>query len=276
MVIAPSESIAKILKERGVIIPIEIIPTGVYTDKYAKGRGRAFRDKYRIPQDIFVVGHIGRLAPEKNLEFLSKAVCLFLQKKAESHFVIVGYGSSKEKMNELFIQNNLEDRVHFIGKLKGEELINAYHAMDLFAFSSKSETQGLVLVEAMAAGVPVVALDASGVREVVRDGINGYLLTEQNTGKFASALCKFYNISTNKRESFRIQAQKTSEYFSVNKCVSKLIKIYKMMTKENLTECTRDHSIWEKSIEHIKTEWELLTNLTSAVGDAIQNNSIKR
>jgi len=275
MVIAPSESIAEIIKERGVIIPVEIVPTGVYTDKFTKGQGLDFRDANKIHPGVFVIGHVGRLAPEKNLEYLSKAVGLFLQKEPETHIVVVGYGSSEEQMKEYFIQKELKDRVHFIGKLIGNELIDAYHAMDVFAFSSKSETQGLVLVEAMAAGVPVIALNAPGVREVVRDGVNGFLLSEQDAEYFSNAISRFFSMSGKKREYMKIKAKKTAEKFSVDNCVSKLIKVYKNLNKKNMTEGETDHSILEKSIEQIKTEWELLSNITNAVGDAIQNNGDK-
>lgn len=276
MVIAPSDSIAEIIKERGVTMPIEVIPTGVYTDKFTQGKGREFRDIHKIPQNALVVGHVGRLAPEKNLEFLSEAITEFLQKNYECHFVVVGYGSSEEQMKEYFVQKKLESRVHLIGKLTGRDLINAYHAMDVFAFSSKSETQGLVLAEAMAAGIPVIALDAPGVREVVDNEINGFLVSEQNVGLFASKIDRFYHMSREKKEKMRIEAKNTAEKFSVDKCVSKLIKVYERLRKEKITEHAKDHSIWEKSIEHIKTEWDLFSNITTAVGDAIQNNGNKR
>jgi glycosyltransferase involved in cell wall biosynthesis len=190
--------------------------------------------------------------------------------------MIVGYGPSEQEMKKFFIQNNLQPRVHFIGKRQGQELIDAYHAMDVFAFSSKSETQGLVLAEAMAAEIPVVALDASGVREVVRDGSNGYILFKQDEQAFSEALSRLCNIQMDARKKFVKEAKKTAEDFSVNTCVSKLLSVYKKLQKESVSEYKRDESVWKKSIEQIKTEWELLSNLTSAVGDAIQKDNIKK
>jgi 1,2-diacylglycerol 3-alpha-glucosyltransferase len=269
-VIAPSASIAKVLVRRGVKIPIDIIPTGVYTDKFEHGNGRSVRLSHNIPEDAFVIGHVGRLAPEKNLEFLSKAVASFLRNVPEVHFMVVGYGSSEEHMKDFFAQEQLQEQVHFLGKLEGQDLVDAYCAMDIFAFSSKSETQGLVLVEAMSAGVPVVALDAPGVREVMKDGINGYLLKQENYESFSRALNKLHRLSKGARQEFIIEAKKTAQDFSVQKCVSKLISLYNKLPAKKRILDNADASLWHQSIERIKTEWELFHNFTAAIEDALQ------
>jgi 1,2-diacylglycerol 3-alpha-glucosyltransferase len=276
LVIAPSESIAAVLKSRGVNRPIEVIPTGIHVDKFRHGDGQKIRVSANIPHDAFVIGHLGRLAPEKNLEFLSKAVALFLQNEPKAHFIVVGYGPSEEQMYRFFLHKNLQSRVRFIGKLQNQELIDAYHAMDVFAFSSKSETQGLVLAEAMAAGVPVVALDASGVREVVRDNSNGYLLKSENIQYFANALERIHIMSPQNRESFSSEAKKTAELFSVKVCTTKLLDVYEKLEMDNIAERHKYHSMWEKSIEQIKVEWELLTNFTNAVEEALIDSRIEK
>ena len=275
-VIAPSDSIAEILRKRGVKSAMEIIPTGIQINRFSNGDRKASRKLHKIPQDMFVVGHIGRLAPEKNLDFLSKAVASFLHSEPKAHFIVAGYGSLEQQLYDFFVQENLHQRVNFLGKLQDQELIDAYHAMDVFVFSSKSETQGLVLAEAMASGVPVIALDAPGVREVVQDGINGYLLLNENKEDFANTLAKFYKSSPNIRKDLKTGAEKTAVDFSVDVCVSKLLSVYEKLKEENNISRGKYESVWEKSIEQIKTEWELLSNLTSAVGDAIQNESVKK
>src|SRR5206468_11692260 len=86
-IIAPSESVAAILRQRGVLAPIEVIPTGVNVDHFAQGAGAAFRRELDIPAEAFVVGHVGRLAPEKNLPFLAQAVAAFLRRQPRAHFL---------------------------------------------------------------------------------------------------------------------------------------------------------------------------------------------
>jgi 1,2-diacylglycerol 3-alpha-glucosyltransferase len=268
-VIAPSDSIARILKERGVKKPIETIATGIFIDEFEHGNGQAVRDSENIPREAFVVGHVGRLAPEKNLDFLSEAVAKFLQNEPEAHFLIVGYGPSEKKMIDLFTQRGLQNRVHFLGKKNGQDLIDAYHAMNVFAFSSKSETQGLVLTEAMAAGVPAVALDASGVHDVVQDQTNGYLLRDEQVDTFAGALKKMCQLPNPAKQRFITEAKRTAESYSMNNCASKILSVYQRLLESHIADPHKDESVWHKSIEHIKTEWELFSNLTTAVEEAI-------
>lgn len=271
-VIAPSESVAEFLKSKKMESPIEVVPTGIDTAKFKSGDGRKVRASCNIPPDAFVAGHVGRLAPEKNLDFLSEAAASFLHSWPDAHFIIVGYGSLETTLKEFFIENNLQDRVHFLGKLRGRDVVDAYHAMNVFIFSSKSETQGLVLTEAMAAGVPVIALDASGVREVVDDCVNGCLLFEENVRAFTRELSQFCRMTPETRKRLTANAVKTAEGFTLKNSVSKLLLLYERLKKERVSKRTRDESVWKKSIEHIKMEWDLFSNISSAVGDAIQKH----
>ena len=94
-VIAPSESIAALIRQRGVESPIRVVPTGIDLKAFGGGNGGAFRRAKNIPNDALVIGHVGRLAPEKNLTYLARAVSLFMTDHAESHFLVVGAGPSE-------------------------------------------------------------------------------------------------------------------------------------------------------------------------------------
>ena len=128
----------------------------------------------------------------------------------------------------------------------------------------------------MAAGVPVVAIDASGVREVVLDNINGYVLKSENLQYFADALERIRIMSPQNRESFSSEAKKTAELFSVQVCTSKLLDVYEKLEMDNIAERHKYHSMWEKSIEQIKVEWELLSNFTYAVEEALIDSRIEK
>ena len=154
-VIVPSKSVKDILVERGVESPIEIIPTGIDIKNFSSGDGYSIRKRFNIPEDAFVIGYVGRFAPEKNLEFLSRAVVEFLKRDEQVHFLIVGQGPLEKIIKQIFCDQSLETRVHFTGALKDQPLFDSYHAMDIFAFASLSETQGVVLSEAFTAGIPV-------------------------------------------------------------------------------------------------------------------------
>ena len=214
-VFAPSESIAALLQDRGVPAPIAVVPTGIEEERFAHGNGQRFREAIGIPGDALVVGHLGRLAPEKNLEFLAEAVAAFLQTEPRAHFLVVGKGPSQDDILAIFTRAGLASRLHFGGILERSQLADAYHAMNIFAFASESETQGLVLAEAMMAGLPVVALDAPGVQEVVRDGYNGRMLTDKTLPAFVSALSWVAGLSIERMQTLKHCAYETAQEFSV-------------------------------------------------------------
>jgi len=168
-VVAPSRSIAGLIRSRGVRSPVDVVPTGVDLAFFGSGQGQRFRRKHRIPEDAVVAGHLGRLAPEKNLTYLAHALVQVVAERPAARFLVVGAGPSSEAIQACFDDQGFANRLIMAGELSGQALVDAYDAMDLFVFASQSETQGMVLAEAMAAGKPVIALDASGVREVVSD-----------------------------------------------------------------------------------------------------------
>ena len=271
-VIAPSESIAGVLKKRGVETPIESIPTGVYVDEFREGDGKSFRKKLGIPEQALVIGHLGRLAPEKNLPFLSRAVAGICEKKKDVHFLVIGEGSSKNDIREMFRKKNIENRLHLAGKLKGRELVDGYHAMDFFAFASTSETQGMVLTEAMAAGLPVIALDAPGAREVVKDDINGKLIMNEDRREFMQGLEWMASKLKSDGNEMSREAGKTSEEFSMRKCAGRCLQLYKDAIKEGGKERGEAENIWEKAIEQFRTEWELFKTMADAAVTAIKES----
>ena len=268
-VFAPSESVMKLIKERGVETSIEVVPTGIDLERFAAADGNKFRTENKIPKAAFVVGHLGRLAPEKNLEFLARAAVLFLKKNETAHFLVAGKGPLEETLKTLFEKADLSDRLHLTGPLNGLALAEAYHAMDVFVFASQSETQGLVLTEAMAAGVPVVAVDASGVREVVKDETNGRLLLKENEEDLVSALEWVERLTEEKSKKIKTECLKTAKDFSVKKCSDRALKAYfSLVMNKEFTRRPSENSSWEKTLRLIQADWELAKNLTKATAEA--------
>src|SRR5690606_9006395 len=123
-------------------------------------------------------------------------------------------------------RRGLDGRLHLLGTLDGQALVDAYHAFDVFAFASQTETQGMVVVEAMAAGVPVVALDATGVREVVNDGDNGLLLPhDAPPARFADGLTQIARRPAQRR-AMADAARRTASQLSCDACADRLLTIY--------------------------------------------------
>jgi endonuclease/exonuclease/phosphatase family metal-dependent hydrolase/glycosyltransferase involved in cell wall biosynthesis len=273
-VFAPSESVAAIIRDRGVISPIEIVPTGVDAAEFAAGDGGAVRRELGIPAGAFVIGHVGRLAPEKNLSVLADAVARFIGRRPDGHFLVVGAGPAEEEMRRLFDRHRIRDRLHMPGSRSGQALIDAYHAMDVFAFASQSETQGLVLVEAMAAGVPVVAVDASGVREVVTDRRNGRLLAMQSRRAFVEALNWVAAASPSARDQLRARARNTAEQFSTARCTERALKAYEVTIAAERLARNPNEGALDSLARVIGAEWELWSNVARATGSMVQGRHL--
>lgn len=267
-VIAPSESIARLIKDRGVTVPVEVIPTGVDVHALSGGNRTKFRAANGLPEDAFVVGHLGRLAPEKNLEYLGRAVVQFLREEPDAHFLVVGEGPSAAPMRELFDSAGVGDRLRMTGKLTGDDVCDAYAAMDAFAFSSFSETQGMVLAEAMAASLPAVALDASGVREVVRDGTNGFLLGAKTEEAGFAAKLRELKADGELRKRLSAEARRTAEAFSMESCAERALKLYSAVLER--TGRKRESTARETLgtlFKRIEVEWSLIHQKAGAMYD---------
>ena len=265
-VIAPSESIKKLLLQRGVTTPIDVVPTGIDTLRFGKGDPDKYRSKFGIPESATVVGHLGRLAAEKNLIFLTKAVRAFLENQISAHFIIVGEGSAEAEIKKLLSSQHLSNRIHFTGTLQGQELVDALHAMDLFVFASKTETQGLVVAEAMAAGLPVIALEASGIVEVVKDGYNGRLIQQENTRLFSRAIREHFELSPEKRQDLSSNCKQTAECLSLSNTCRLLTETYQSTIESNIAAPSFEHSTWDSTLGLIEAEWALMKNRMQATG----------
>jgi glycosyltransferase involved in cell wall biosynthesis len=263
-VVAPSETVARILRARGVEAPISVIPTGVELTVLSGGNRARFRAALGIPEDDFVVGHVGRLAPEKNLELLGEAIAGFLAEQPRARFVLVGDGPSRSSLRAQLERLEVAHRVHDVGLLEHPGIADAYAVMDVFAFASLSETQGLVLVEAMAAGVPVVALDGPGVREVVRDGKNGRLLSSPSGQALHDALCWVRELSEERRDELRRGALETGRSFSLASCTARMLALYQELVHAGRRPHPAAPSAWRAARRRFTEDWRIARNMVRA------------
>lgn len=269
-VIAPSKSMAEFLAPKIKTAPVVVIPTGVNTQQVDSTDTAEIRAEFGIPDDAFVVGHVGRLAEEKNLEFLTRALIQFLHGNTKAHAIIAGDGETANHMRQEFDHASLTGRVHMPGFMTGQKLARAYASMDVFAFTSISETQGLVLIEAMAAGVPVVALDANGVRDVVEDKTNGSLLPgDASIGSFVQGLNWVANCSASDIENLKANAAETAMQFSQTKTIQKTQALYSSLINAQPASSDIEHSTWITTKRRLAAHWNSIGNIASAVSDAV-------
>lgn len=183
LIISPSEMSRRVLRVWGVKNRVEVVPSGVDMQRVslanAEEKRSAIRKKYKIPENALVLLYVGRITKEKNISFLLRAFTRVAEAfRPPLYLLLVGGGPLEEEIRGKKIKN-----VVLTGEIKYPEVLSYYAVGDVFVFSSTTETQGLVLAEAKALGLPVVALFAGGLVETVRSGEDGYL-TPRNLGQF--------------------------------------------------------------------------------------------
>lgn len=184
--VVPSEAVLNVLRTYGVSVPIDIIPTGIEPDQLAAGNGAAFRARHGIAPGRLTLVHVGRVAFEKNIDFLLRVLVSVRARIPDVLLVIAGEGPALKHLRGLTARLGLEESVLFVGYQDREQaLLDCYRAGDVFVFASRTETQGLVLLEAMALGVPVVAPAILGTRDIVGPG-KGALVSALDETEFAA------------------------------------------------------------------------------------------
>lgn len=231
-VIAPSSAIKKLLLDNGVNARIEIIPSGISISEFAKetGRREELRSKYKIGPDDVVLITACRITEEKNVKFLIKAFNKIRKTCANAKFIIVGDGAVKKDLETMVNNFRLEKDVIFTGLVGKEEIISLYQASDIFVFASLTETQGLVAVEAMSAGIPAVAVKASGIEDMIVSGEDG-ILTSNDVDEFSSAAAKVIN-DRDLRKRLSDQARISSKKFTIELWTERIVKLYSSLIKK--------------------------------------------
>ncbi len=224
LVIVPTGIIAGHLKKWGVTSTIRVIPTGIKLNDFRKGQKDWLQKKYNIGPDSKILISVGRLGKEKNFSFLIKSFKQISDSYPSSRLVLVGDGPEKEALKKQCRDLGIEDKVIFTGKLTGDETALAYNSAHIFVFASVTETQGLVVGEAKTAGLPVVAVKAFGVSEMVEHGIDGFL-TEPDLKQFVNKV-KILLEDDALRQTMGKSAAKNAEKISSQSCTAKLLKSY--------------------------------------------------
>lgn len=231
-VIIPTGSIERIIREWGVKNEnIAEIPTGVEEAFYQNPDGKLIREKYGIREKEILLLLVSRLTQEKNIEFLFRSAIRVLKSMSNVKFLVAGDGHLVPALKEAVAKNNVQDKVIFAGIMDREGLKNYYAAGDIFIYASKSETQGMIISEAMCLGLPVVAVRATGIQDLVQDNANGFLVSE-NEEEFAEAVKKLVE-NTELRENFaKISKSIAEKKYTSKVCADKMLEIYNSLIKK--------------------------------------------
>ena len=235
-VIAPSGAIKRLLFDDGIKKSVYVIPSGIDIDQFAKDAGRRteLRGKYGVKENEVLLVTASRVVPEKNIDFLVRAFAIIRKTRKDAKLMIVGEGSFRDELEVLVKELQLEDCVIFTGLLDKEGMIAHYQAGDIFVFASLTETQGLVAVEAMAAGLPVVAVKASGIEDMIKSGQDG-ILTDNTEDNFAANTVRLIEDSE-LRNKMSASARINAREFCIAPWVNKIVALYKDLIRKKKEE----------------------------------------
>lgn len=229
-VIVPSLKIKKLLQEYGIKkkIPIYILPTGINLKIFKKSlkNCQALRKKLRIPPETKVLITVSRIGKEKNLEFLIEAFAEVLKKRDDVLLLMVGDGPFLDQLKKIAKNLKITQSVIFTGGVPHEKIPAFYQSANIFLFTSLTETQGIVILEALSCGLPVVALKDNAFAGLVVDGKNGFLVKSGAPKLFAQKIIKLLENPTLYKK-FSTRAINTARNFSQRNTAKKLIEIYK-------------------------------------------------
>ncbi len=225
-VIAPSNIIKELLEKRG-INNVLVIPNGLNINYFnTKINGNKIRKEYVKDKKGKLIIYVSRLSKEKKLEILIKA-SKFLDKSIK--FIIIGDGPAINYYKKLIVKNQLQDRFKFLGFIDHKKLGKYYSASDLFCIPSTFETQGLVSLEAMACGKPVVGANYLALKEIIKTGQNGELFKPSNYRDCAKKIQKVLNNT----KSYKYTVS-TAKNYSIEKMTDKLLDVYKNVIDNNI------------------------------------------
>lgn len=224
MVIVPSNAMKKEAESYGLKKEVRVIPTGFTLDKQVINHKFDLHKKYKIEKEKEIILYVGRIGSEKNISLLIRSYKKVLNSHPKTHLVIIGDGPDLMECKNLIRKFGIEKNVTFTGFLGKEDVLAAMSKSKLFAFPSTTETQGLVVLEALACGLPTVAINRMGSIDYLYDGKGG-ILTEPTPDDFSKGINKL--LDYNDYDKLKEQALEKAKLFTTEVVTEKLINVYK-------------------------------------------------
>ena len=223
--IVPSNAMLEILNKYGVTKKIEIIPTGIHERYFQVGDGERFRKQKNISNDRPLLVHVGRVAHEKNIDFLIHLVDRLRLSIKDILLLVAGEGPALTHLKKLTGKLNLNGNVKFVGYLdRDTELQSCYAAADIFVFASRTETQGLVLLEAMAQSTPVVSTAKLGTVDIL-EAERGAIIADEDLNDFSEKVIRLFN-DKDLYQRLKSDARPYANTWSASEMANRTIKFY--------------------------------------------------
>lgn len=226
--IVPTQQMLNVLDGYGVRTPSTVIPTGIHLEEFSGGDGSRFRRRHQIDSQRPTLVTVSRLAVEKNIPFLLEVMRVLLKEFPDLYFIIAGEGPDAPRLKQRARELGVEDHVRFFGNLdRSTELLDCYRSGDVFVFASPTETQGLVLIEAMALGVPIVSTAVMGTATVL-EGAGSARVSAENVAEFAGQVAALLR-SPEERRRLSAAGPADAQAWSAPALMQKVVDLYQQL-----------------------------------------------
>ncbi len=228
VITTPSQSMKDLISRYRIKKEVTVVPNAINLNIFQEKNEqqiREIRKQFGLSEEDVAVLYVGRISFEKNIDKIVKALAIVRDKKINNvKLLLVGEGTAMKQLKELVESLSLESLVKFVGPVNSELIKYYYQASDIFAFTSTSETFGMVIIEAFASGLPVLAVKAPGAIDIITDGFDG-ILVEDDISQFAERL---ENLITDKglRKRLSESALKTAQLYSVDSVSEQMLNLY--------------------------------------------------
>jgi 1,2-diacylglycerol 3-alpha-glucosyltransferase len=222
--IAPSAGMQEILVKFGVDVPIQVVPNGVDIKPFLSCDDIQDRKQFGLNSDDVVLIYVGRLGPEKNIPFLLRSFAGISQAYEKTALLIVGDGPERDNFEDRVQAMGIAEKVIFTGMVSYTKLPGYLRMSDAFVTASVTEVHPLSVIEAMAAGLPVLGIKSPGVGDTVQNGVTGYLATE-DLAAFTAKMVRLVSEHEHRRE-LGSNAQKASEQYAIEKTTRTMLDLY--------------------------------------------------
>lgn len=250
--IVPTKKAYELFKEKyKVDRNVYIVPTGIEVEKFYREKNKKLdvlkkREELGLKKDDFVILFVGRIASEKNIEFLLNSMKSLVEEQSKIKLLVVGDGPGLNEYKNYTIKNDIQDNVIFTGKVPWNSIVDYYLIADVFSTASRTETQGLTVIEAMAASLPVVAIKDESFTGTIIDNLNGLIF--RNRKEFKKSILSLYD-DVELRKRLSNQARLSAEVHSSKYFAEHILDVYKIAIKD---ENKRKETFISKFINTIK------------------------
>jgi glycosyltransferase involved in cell wall biosynthesis len=257
-VITPSVKMKEALEQYGVKKPITVIPNFIHLTNFKEAKSTGYlRKRFRIPPSAPLILSVGRMGYEKNFPFLIKAFEKLSKEEKTAHLVLIGHGIELDTFQTLAKELNVSDRVHFTGKILGPKMPSMYKEADIFVFPSKTETQGMVVLEAAAAGLPLIVGTDNAYKDMVDDQQNGYVVP-YTLEAFVQAMHTLID-NPDLRAKFGKRSEEIAwERFQPNVVTDHLVELYEHVLSKHIPRRKRFSEVNRKTFQRV---YELLRKI---------------